>query len=218
MQTKFIAITKPEIEIDGQVLSPEAFMIWCARVSSAYQDNPNYVGLLKTCLREGHWSVFESVSMTIEIITTRAIAAQILRHRSFRFLEFSLRYAKALGYEAYEARRQDTKNRQNSFDDLDKDTKEWFLDAQQAVWSIAHSKYETALELGIAKECARSVLPLNTVTRLYMTGEVRNWINYLKVRCHPATQAEHRAIADSIKGIFIEQFPTISAALDWSNS
>ena len=216
MEVKFSAITQPAIEIDGEPLSPEAFLIRCARVSSPNPDNPNYAGLLKFCIRERHWSVFEPVSMTLEITTTRAIAPQILRHRSFSFLEFSLRYAKAIGYEAYDARSQDDKNRQNSIDNLDNATKQWFLDAQEPIWDYNYRAYQHAIEKGIAKECARSLLPLNTVTRLYMTGSVRNWIHYFQVRCGLDTQLEHREIALAGRAIFVEKFPVTAQALDWA--
>ncbi len=215
MQVRFISITKPEITIDGQALSPEGLIAYCARVSSPNQENPNYAKLLQFCIREGHWSVFEMVDMTLEITTTRAIAPQILRHRSFSFQEFSQRYAKATAFETYEARRQDPKSRQHSHDDLDEDTKQWFREAQRDVWEHSYTRYEEALKRGIAKESARVLLPLNTVTRLYMKGSVRSWIHYLQVRCNPATQKEHRDIALAAREIFIHHFPTIAEALSW---
>lgn len=155
------------------------------------------------------------VDLTVEITTSRAIAAQILRHRSFCFSEFSQRYAEALDFEPCEARRQDVKNRQNSIDDLDPWVKENFLLAQREIWNKGYELYKQAIAAGIAKECARMLLPLNTQTRLYMKGSVRSWIHYLQVRCDVATQKEHRAIANGIKAIFIEQFPIISTALEW---
>ena len=215
MQVKLISVTKPEVEINGQPLTPEGLIAYIARVSSPKQENPNYAQLLKFCILNKHWSIFEMVDMTVEIITTRAIAAQILRHRSFCFSEFSQRYAEAMGYEAYDARRQDDKNRQNSIDSLDDDTKQWFLDAQEHIWDYNYRAYQHAIEMGIAKECARMLLPLNTVTRPYMKGSVRSWIHYLEVRCHPSTQQEHRDIALAIKEIFIAQFPTVAQALDY---
>lgn len=213
---RFISITTPAIEIDGDRLSPEGLIAYCARVSSPHQENPDYAKLLKYCIRKAHWSIFEMVDMTVEITTTRAIAPQILRHSSFKFQEFSLRYAEAMGYEPCEARRQDEKNRQNSIDDLPKDVKSAFQEAQLDVWLYACYQYEKALAQGIAKECARSVLPLNTVTRLYMKGSVRSWIHYLQVRCGTETQKEHRDIAEGIKLIFVEQFPTVAEALEWN--
>ncbi|WLT37454.1 FAD-dependent thymidylate synthase [Synechocystis sp. B12] len=215
MDVRFISLTKPEIVIDGEPLSPEGLIAYCARVSSPNQENPNYTKLLQFCIREGHWSIFEMVDMTLEITTTRAIAPQILRHRSFSFQEFSLRYSCATEYECYEARRQDVKNRQNSLDDFDESTKKWFNQAQADVWEKSHQLYEEALAKGIAKECARSILPLNTVTRLYMKGSVRSWIHYFSVRCDQATQKEHREIALAARKIFMEHFPTVAAALEW---
>ncbi len=215
MEVKFISITQPEIEIDGQRLTPEGLIAYCARVSSPHQENPNYAGLLRFCILNKHWSIFQMIDMTVEITTTRAIAPQILRHR-FDFQEFSLRYAEALTCEFYEARRQDKKNRQNSFDDLPEEDRDWFEDAQAQVWELSFTKYNEALKRQIAKECARSLLPLNTVTRLYMKGSVRSWIHYLQVRCDAATQKEHRDIANAIKVIFIEKFPTVAEALDWA--
>ncbi len=215
MQVRFISITKPEIMIEGQVLSPEGLIAYCARVSSPNQENPNYAKLLQFCIREGHWSVFEMVDMTLEITTTRAIAPQILRHRSFSFQEFSQRYAKASTFETYEARRQDLKNRQNSLDDFDEATKQWFRDVQREVWEHSYKRYEEAIEKGIAKESARALLPLNTVTRLYMKGSVRSWIHYFQVRCDAATQKEHRDIALAARDIFIQHFPTVAEALSW---
>jgi thymidylate synthase (FAD) len=209
MQVQLISVTKPVDDL----LSPEGLIAYCARVSSSNQDNPDYVGLLKYCLREKHWSIFEMCDMTVEIVTSRAIAAQILRHRSFCFQERSLRYTEALEFEPCEARRQDSKNRQNSFDDLDPEVKDAFLYLQEQVWEFCYDRYEAALEDGIAKECARMLLPLNTQTRLYMKGSVRSWIHYLQVRCHPSTQKEHRDIALAISEIFAQQFPAVDDAM-----
>lgn len=218
MQVRLISVTAPLIKIDGKDTTPEGLIAYCARVSSPNQENPDYAKLLRFCIREKHWSIFEMVDMTVEITTTRAIAPQILRHRSFSFQEFSQRYAKAMNYEIYDARRQDEKNRQNSLDDFDEETKAWFKAAQEEVVSLAFKRYEEALAKGIAKECARSLLPLNVETRLYMKGSVRSWIHYLQVRCDPATQKEHRDIANAIRKIFIEQFPTVADALEWKKA
>lgn len=193
----------------------EKIMAYCARVSSQHQDNPKIAGLLKYCAKQGHWSVFEMADMTLEIVTSRAIAPQILRHKSFSFQEMSQRYTNALNYVPCDARRQDEKNRQNSFDDLPTDIKEWFLNAQEGVWDYAFRRYTIAIENGVAKECARMLLPLNTETRLYMKGSVRSWIHYFQVRCDPATQKEHRDIALAGQEIFKEQFPIISEALNF---
>ena len=155
------------------------------------------------------------VDMSVEIITSRAISPQILRHKSFQFQEFSQRYAKAQEIERYQPRRQDSKNRQNSLDDLDDATKQWFAEAQERMASTALEQYNLALEKGIAKECARVLLPLATQTKLYMKGSVRSWIHYLEVRTDRSTQQEHREIALEIKKIFMAQFPVTAAALGW---
>ena len=183
------------------------------------QDNPNYAGLLRYCIKHNHWSVFEQSSLTLEIETTRAIAAQILRHRSFTFQEFSQRYAQSneLGkIELPDLRRQDTKNRQNSIDDVDPFVKQK-LEAQMiTLFSSAQSLYNQMIEEGIAKECARMVLPLCTPTRIYMTGSARSWIHYIELRSANGTQKEHMDIANACKSIFIDTFPTIAEALEWS--
>lgn len=213
MDVKLVSVTQPVVEVSGEKLSAEGLMAYCARVSSPNQENPNYAKLLAYCIRHGHWSVFEMVDMTVEIVTTRMIAQQILRHRSFSFQEFSLRYAQAQGFETYAARRQDVKNRQNSIDDLDEADQEWFRQGQQQVWEHSFNLYQEALSRGIAKECARALLPLNTVTRIYMKGSVRSWIHYFQVRCAPDCQQEHREIACAIRDIFQAQFPTVSLAI-----
>ncbi len=198
---------------------PEENMAYIARVSNpSNQDNENYSGLLKYCIKHNHWSVFEQAFMTLEIETTRAIAAQILRHRSFTFQEFSQRYAKSneLGkIQLPELRRQDLKNRQNSIDDLDPFTKQK-LEAQMiTLFSSAQSLYNQMIEYGVAKECARMVLPMCTPTRIYMTGSCRSWIHYINLRSAHGTQKEHMDIAEECRKIFTEQFPTVSEALEW---
>jgi thymidylate synthase (FAD) len=215
MQVRLISVTNPLIEIDNHQLSPEGLIAYCARVSSPNQETPDYEKLLSYCIRNKHWSVFEMVDMTVEITTSRAISPQILRHRSFCFQEFSQRYAKVQAVEKYQPRRQDVKNRQNSLDDLDDATVAWFDEAQESIAKLGMEKYEEALEKGIAKECARVLLPLGTQTRLYMKGSVRSWIHYLEVRTDPATQKEHRDIADAVRKIFREHFPVTSSALGW---
>ena len=198
----------------------EKTMAHIARVSNPdNKDNPNYAGLLRYCIKHNHWSVFEQSSMTLEIETTRAIAAQILRHRSFTFQEFSQRYAQSneLGkIELPDLRRQDKKNRQNSIDDVDPFVKQK-LEAQMiTLFSSAQSLYNQMIEEGIAKECARMVLPLCTPTRIYMTGSARSWIHYINLRSANGTQKEHMDIANACKSIFIDTFPTIAEALEWS--
>ena len=195
----------------------EKTMIYCARVSSKNQDNPNIAKLLKYCLDHGHVSVFEHAHMTVEIETSRAISAQILRHRSFTFQEFSQRYAEVTEFKTYEARSQDKKNRQNSNDDMSDFVKGWFGFAQAKVQKFCKEQYDAALEKGIAKEQARFLLPMSTSTKLYMTGSVRSWIHYLNARSDESTQKEHRVIAQRIKGIFNEEFPITAEALQWIN-
>jgi len=172
--------------------------------------------LLKYCIDNKHWSPFEHAYMTLEIKTTRAIAAQILRHRSFTFQEFSQRYSEVLEYIPQAARRQDTKNRQNSIDDLSQEDKLWFQATQQAVWDVSYDFYKKALERGIAKESARFLLPLNTETTIYMTGNIRSWIHYIELRSANGTQQEHMDIAIECKKNFIKQFPHIAEALSWN--
>ena len=182
------------------------------------QDNEKFAGLLKYCIKHGHWSVFEQAYMTVEINTTRGIAAQILRHRSFTYQEFSQRYADSnlLGdIELPELRRQDDKNRQNSIDDLDPEMVEKFNRQMNTLFSSAFGLYNQMLQAGVAKECARFVLPLATPTKIYMTGSCRSWIHYINLRSAHGTQKEHMDIANACKKIFIEQFPAVSEALDW---
>lgn len=195
----------------------EALVGKIARVSNPKnENNPSVEKLLKYLIKHKHWSPFEMVSMCVEIHTTRAIAPQILRHRSFSFQEFSQRYAIPTDTFATvlpELRRQDTKNRQNSIDDLCSETREYYKKRIDDHFRESVTLYESLLHSGIAKECARSVLPLNTVTRLYMSGTVRSWLHYCDLRCANGTQEEHRQIADSVKNILTEQLPTIAHAM-----
>ena len=209
MTVKFISITP----------DAEKTMAYIARVSNPKnQDNENFSGLLRYCIKHQHWSVFEQSSMTLEIETTRGIAAQILRHRSFTYQEFSQRYADSnlLGeIELPELRRQDDKNRQNSIDDLEPEMVEKFNRQMNTLFSSAFGLYNQMLQAGVAKECARFVLPLATPTKIYMTGSCRSWIHYINLRSAHGTQKEHMDIANACKKIFIEQFPAVSEALDW---
>ena len=197
----------------------EKLMAYIARVSNpSNQDNEKYAGLLKYCIKHNHWSVFEQSTMTLEIETTRAIAAQILRHRTFTFQEFSQRYAQttSLGdIELPELRRQDAKNRQNSTDDLDPEIVDKFERQMITLFSSAKSLYTQMLDAGVAKECARMVLPLCTPTRIYMTGSCRSWIHYINLRSAHGTQKEHMVIAEACRKVFTEQFPSVSEALEW---
>jgi thymidylate synthase (FAD) len=194
----------------------EGLMAYIARVSSPNQTNPSYEKLLRHCMDHKHWSVFDMIDATVEITTSRAIAQQILRHRSFCFQEFSQRYAKAVGMERYSARRQDTKNRQNSIDDLSEADHRFWESAQDAVEIVCTEKYEAALARGIAKECARFLLPLQTQTKLYMKGSLRSWIHYLETRTDPASQKEHRDIALAIREVMSNRFPIVASAAGWT--
>ena len=207
------------VELISITPDAEKTMAHIARVSNpSNQDNPNYAGLLRYCIKHNHWSVFEQSSMTLEIETTRAIAAQILRHRSFTFQEFSQRYAQSneLGkIELPDLRKQDLKNRQNSTDDLDPFVRQK-LEAQMiTLFSSAQALYNQMIEEGVAKECARMVLPLCTPTRIYMTGSCRSWIHHIDLRSAHGTQKEHMDIAEKCRKVFTEQFPTVSEALEW---
>ena len=197
----------------------EQHIAYCARVSNPNnQDNEKFAGLLKYCIKHQHWSIFEQAFMTLEIETTRGIAAQVLRHRSFTFQEFSQRYASTellTNVELPELRRQDDKNRQNSIDNLDPEVIDKLNRQMVTLFSSANSLYKQMLELGVAKECARFVLPLATPTRMYMSGSLRSWIHYIELRGANGTQKEHMDIALSCKEVFKEQFPVISEALDW---
>ena len=198
----------------------EKHMAYCARVSNpANQDNEKFSGLLKYCIKHQHWSIFEQAYMTVEIETTRAIAAQILRHRSFTFQEFSQRYADSslLGPKIPlpELRRQDTKNRQNSIDDLDAFDVQNMEIQMTTLFDSAMALYQQMLERGVAKECARNVLPLCTPTKIYMTGSVRSWVHYIDLRSAHGTQKEHMIVAEGVRDIFKEQFPAVSEALEW---
>ena len=193
---------------------------YVARVSNPKnQDNPKVAGLLKYCIKHGHWSVFEQAHMSVEIETTRGLAAQILRHRSFTYQEFSQRYADSslLGdtIPLPELRRQDDKNRQNSIDDVDPLMQQDFEIKMQRHFVDGMKLYKEMLDAGIAKECARFVLPLATPTRLYMTGSVRSWIHYINLRSAHGTQKEHMDIANECKCIFAGQFPVVAEALQW---
>jgi|TARA_B100000035_G_C20970168_1_gene540648 thymidylate synthase (FAD) len=198
----------------------EKHMGYVARVSNPNnQENPNVAGLLKYCAKHQHWSVFEQAFMTLEIETNRGIAAQILRHRSFTYQEFSQRYADtnllANEIPVPDLRRQDTKNRQNSIDDISPEMSSLLQRRITEYFAEGMDLYNELLREGIAKECARFVLPLATPTRIYMTGSVRSWIHYIQLRSANGTQKEHMDIANECKQRFIEQFPIVSEAMEW---
>ena len=198
----------------------EKTMAYIARVSNPKnQKNENFSRLLKYCIKHEHWSVFEQSSMTLQIETNRGIAAQILRHRSFTFQEFSQRYADTnlLGIDIPipELRRQDLENRQNSIDNIPEEMQIKFHQKIADLFKKSSNLYQEMLNDGIAKECARFILPLATPTRIYMTGSCRSWIHYIQLRTKVGTQKEHMDIAESCKKIFKENFPNVSEAMDW---
>jgi len=203
-------------------VSPDAekHMAYCARVSNPNnQDNENYAGLLRYCIKHQHWSIFEQAFMTLEINTTRGLAAQILRHRSFTFQEFSQRYADTnlldTNIPLPELRRQDTKNRQNSIDDIPEEQSKMLLGRIQNYFNEGLDLYNELLREGIAKECARFVLPLATPTRIYMSGSVRSWVHYIDLRSGHGTQKEHMDIVKEVRDIFKKEFPVCTNALNW---
>jgi len=209
-----------KVELISVTPDAEKTMAYVARVSNpSNQDNENYAGLLRYCIKHNHWSVFEQAHMTLEIETSRGIAAQILRHRSFTFQEFSQRYADtnllATDIPIPELRRQDTKNRQNSTDDLEEEKVFVMNKMIQDLFRDAQDVYNFLLTQGVAKECARFVLPLATPTRIYMTGSVRSWAHYINLRSANGTQKEHMLIAEQCREVFKEQFPTVAEALEW---
>lgn len=210
---KLISCTKG---VEG--MNAEELVAFTARVSNpANQMNMDTAPrLLAYLIKHKHWSPFEMSSATIEIITSRGIAAQILRHRSFAFQEFSMRYSEAMDVVYYPARSQDQKNRQNSIDDMSEEDKQWFMEAQKKVWEMGFGLYKESLKRGVAKEQARFLLPLNTQTKLYMSGTLRSWAHYVDLRQSNGTQQEHRDIALGCKAIFVEHFPNIAAALNWN--
>ena len=200
----------------------EKMMAYVARVSNPNnQENPNYAKLLGYCIKHNHWSVFEQAFMTLELETTRGVAAQVLRHRSFTYQEFSQRYADssmlADTIPLPELRRQDTKNRQNSIDDIDAFIRQEFQIKMQRHFEEGMKLYKEMLDASIAKECARFVLPLACPTKIYMTGSVRSWIHYIDLRSANGTQKEHMDLALGAKEIFCEQFPAVAEAMEWNS-
>ena len=209
-----------QIKLVSVTPDAEKTMGYVARVSNPdNQDNPKVAGLLSYCIRHGHWSVFEQAHMTIEINTTRGLAAQILRHRSFTYQEFSQRYQDVSHIREDiplpALRSQDEKNRQNSVDDVDPVIVEKYNAKMRKHFDASIDLYKKMLREGIAKECARFVLPLATPTRLYMTGSVRSWIHYINLRSANGTQKEHMDLVEDVRKTFKVQFPTVSEALGW---
>ena len=211
-----------QIKLISVTPDAEQHMAYCARVSNPNnQENEKFSGLLKYCVKHQHWSIFEQAYMTLEINTTRGVAAQVLRHRSFTFQEFSQRYADSSllseNIPLPDLRRQDTKNRQNSIDDVDPFIRQEFEIKMKKHFDDGMKLYKEMLDTGIAKECARFVLPLATPTRIYMTGSVRSWIHYITLREKSGTQKEHMDIANAAKVIFCNEFPAVAEAMEWNS-
>ena len=213
-------MTDTQIKLISVTPDAEKTIAYVARVSNPQnQENEKFAGLLKYCIKHGHWSVFEQAFMTVEINTTRGLAAQILRHRSFTYQEFSQRYQDVSHIREDiplpELRSQDEKNRQNSIDNVDPFIVDKYNARMRKHFDASIDLYKEMLHDGIAKECARFVLPLATPTRLYMTGSVRSWIHYINLRSANGTQKEHMDLVENVRKVFIEQFPVVSQALDW---
>lgn len=213
---------------ETKLLNPEELIVYTARVSNPGNQNNSDTSakLIAYLVKNKHWSPFEMASMTVEIVTSRAIAQQILRHRSFSFQEFYQRYAEVTEMESVQIRKQADKNRQSSTDvfdpeveiDFDIDANTCFFPASKAIKNHlekSQTLYKALIKAGVAKECARMVLPLTTQTTIYMQGSVRSWIHYLQIRCDEHVQLEHRQIAECIRLIFMERFPNIAEALGW---
>lgn len=224
MNIELVSYTTPALRLQEKgIKTGEDLIVYTARVSAPTNQLKTETGpkLIRYCMKQGHWSILQQADFAVEVETSRAIAAQILRH-DFDVQEFSQRYADphALAYgdgsmfELYEARRQDVKDRQNSLDDLSEDTKQWFTQAQQIINGQAEALYHEAIEKGIAKECARFVLPLSVRTRMYLKYNVRGWVHYLQARTHPSAQKEHRDIAMAVReNVFKTLYPVVYEAV-----
>ncbi|AGE49663.1 thymidylate synthase [Acanthocystis turfacea Chlorella virus Can0610SP] len=213
MAVRLISVSQP---MAPGIKTAEDHIGYCARVSNPTNQNQDPARLLKYCIKNKHWSIFEMANMVVEIKTTRAIAAQVLRHRTFTFQEFSQRYAAVADAPVVvEARIQDHTNRQNSFETEDEELKQWWEQEQKAYYEKSMYLYEKAISKGVAKESARFILPLSTPTTMYMNGTVRSWIHYIDLRSSNGTQKEHKEIADACKEIFKAQFPVTADALEW---
>ena len=227
MSVKLVSITHPNLEKE---MSPEEFIVYIARVSnpSNQMNVETAPRLINYLIKHKHWSPFEFVDMTVEIVTRRSIAAQILRHKSFSFQEFSQRYSSATKIQEIELRKQAEKNRQSSaeiFDPIifrpDGDHDRWNDDTKSASKAVSDfirasmNLYTELIDAGVAREVARDILPLATETTMYMKGSIRSWIHYLELRTLEDTQKEHRDIANGIREIFTQNFPHISEAIGW---
>lgn len=191
----------------------EELIMKMARVSSTAPDSKD-TRLLGYLINHKHWSPFEMCNMCVEIDTTRDISSQLLRHKSFNFQEFSQRYAEISSVAMPSPRKQDTKNRQNSTDNLSKEVSDWWCERFKVLSHLVSSFYDESLKRGIAKECARAIMPMASKTKLYVNGNLRSWIHYFDLRCHKSTQLEHREIAKEIRRIFNIQFPILAEVLD----
>jgi thymidylate synthase (FAD) len=213
MQVSLVSIT--ESLIKEWEMTPEQLIVYIARVSnpSNQHNTESSERLINYLIKHKHWSPFEMIDMTIEIVTSRAIAQQILIHRSFSFQEFSQRYATATEIEPVLLRKQAEKNRQSSTEEI---TNSEINTIVENHIKLSEELYSTLIQQGIARECARMVLPLTTQTTMYMKGSIRSWIHYLQLRCEEDTQLEHREIADSIKEIFKQHFPNVAEAIGWT--
>jgi len=219
MQVKLVSTTQPILQLKRQgIKTPEDLIVYCARVSNPSNqfNNETAPKLTAYLIKHKHWSPFEMVDMTVEIKTSRAIAAQILRHRSFSFQEFSQRYSEATDLEPIEWRLQGATNRQVGDEKFELEGE--LNDAIDEFLGASIEVYDHLIKNGIAKECARMVLPLCTETTMYMKGSIRSWIHYIQIRAAQETQKEHREIAEKIKNIFISKFPNISKALGWEKT
>jgi thymidylate synthase (FAD) len=214
---KLVSITKPVIE---GINTPEDLISYCARVSNPENQMSTETAprLIKYLIKHKHWSPFEMVSATFEIKTSRAIAAQILRHRSFSFQEFSQRYSMATEFEKFELRKQGKTNRQVGEDLIDFGDYVEMVEEVETLQLACQNLYKKLLDKGVARECARMVLPLSTSTTLYMSGTIRSWIHYIDLRTSKDTQTDHREIADRIQDILIKELPVISEALEWKSN
>lgn len=216
MQVKLVSTTQPILQLKRQgIKTPEDLIVYCARVSNPSNqfNNETAPKLIGYLIKHKHWSPFEMVDMTVEIKTSRAIAAQILRHRSFSFQEFSQRYSEATDLEPIEWRLQGATNRQVGDEKFELETE--LNEAIEEFLGASIEVYNHLIENGVAKECARMVLPLCTETTMYMKGSIRSWIHYIQIRAAQETQKEHREIAEQIKNIFVSKFPNVAQALEW---
>jgi thymidylate synthase (FAD) len=215
MKVKLVSLSKSLIA--EKDLTPEELIVYVARVSnpSNQLNTESSEKLINYLIKHAHWSPFEMVDMCVEIVTSRGIAPQILRHRSFSFQEFSQRYAKVNAIEPIELRYKGDTNRQSSSEAIDGEDSIYFNEKLEKLFTLSQEIYNEMIDADIAKECARFVLPLASETTLYMKSSIRSWIHYLQIRCDEHTQLEHRLIAEEIKKIFIQNFPSISKALNF---